>query len=229
MLQEMFGRKASGVTRNQSRKAFTLIELLVVIAIIAILASILFPVFARARENARRSSCMSNMKQLGLGMIQYAQDYDEKTVGQRSTEGYNAGADAWLPGEVNWIQGVFPYVKSKQIYLCPSQKTNVPGLSWGTGDNSYYLNGGMNYLALAGVKNVSTTTWLWEFDATGFSRRYPNCDFTTNVCDLEITHPLPMNDFPGNVHFDGSNVLFVDGHVKWLKRVAANAFWNPDA
>ena len=93
----------------RTKSAFTLIELLVVIAIIAILAAILFPVFARARENARRSSCMSNMKQLGLGVLQYTQDYDEKyPSGTNGTRGRG------------WAGQIFPYVKSAQIYVCPS-------------------------------------------------------------------------------------------------------------
>jgi prepilin-type N-terminal cleavage/methylation domain-containing protein/prepilin-type processing-associated H-X9-DG protein len=103
-------------------KAFTLIELLVVIAIIAILASILFPVFARARENARRTSCQSNMKQLGLGFMQYAQDYDERfPTGGVNTAGY--------PNEYKWGGGwgtrVYPYVKSTGVYQCPSD-SSVP-------------------------------------------------------------------------------------------------------
>src|SRR5215210_3296996 len=88
-------------------KGFTLIELRVVIAIIAILASILFPVFARARENARRASCQSNLKQQSLGMIQYMQDYDERLV-------YT------VYGEASWRIRIFPYVKSTQVYFCPS-------------------------------------------------------------------------------------------------------------
>ncbi len=87
--------------------AFTLIELLVVIAIISILAAILFPVFGRARENARRSSCQSNLKQIGLGLQQYAQDYD-----------------GWTPGSIianlAWPSAIFPYVKSQQLFSCPS-------------------------------------------------------------------------------------------------------------
>lgn len=99
------------------RQGFTLIELLVVIAIIAILAAILFPVFARARENARRASCQSNLKQIGLGLIQYAQDYDEGTpiisdTGPNPRYGRYAGT--------TWLDQIYPYVKSYQIYVCPS-------------------------------------------------------------------------------------------------------------
>ncbi|MEO6907138.1 MAG: DUF1559 domain-containing protein [Abditibacteriaceae bacterium] len=94
--------------------AFTLIELLVVIAIIAILAAILFPVFARARENARRASCMSNMKQLGLGLFMYSQDYDEKLP-----SGSLLGGFGQLYG-MGWAGELYPYVKNAQVFRCPS-------------------------------------------------------------------------------------------------------------
>src|SRR5450432_2610624 len=94
--------------RDAKFRAFTLIELLVVIAIIAILAAILFPVFARARENARRASCQSNLKQLGLGFLQYAQDYDE-----RYPAGQQYGGNTITTG-IGWGGSIYPYVKSSQ-------------------------------------------------------------------------------------------------------------------
>ena len=99
---------------SKERAAFTLIELLVVIAIIAILAAILFPVFARARENARRASCQSNLKQIGLGILQYTQDYDEEFP--HMTEDANPYA--------GWVQIINPYMKSYQIFQCPSETTS---------------------------------------------------------------------------------------------------------
>src|SRR5471032_1222569 len=96
------------------KRGFTLIELLVVIAIIAILAAILFPVFARARENARRASCQSNLKQIGLGLLQYSQDYDGRLVSIQWNQ----------PGSTTvtrWEDSAFPYIKSAQIFICPSE------------------------------------------------------------------------------------------------------------
>jgi prepilin-type N-terminal cleavage/methylation domain-containing protein len=110
------------VTKNaafpRQRKGFTLIELLVVIAIIAILAAILFPVFARARENARRASCMSNMKQIGLGIMMYAQDYDGT---------YLIHVDASVGNAKLWPQILQPYVKSTQVFDCPSGQHQFTG------------------------------------------------------------------------------------------------------
>jgi len=126
------GHSAKRFLRRQS--AFTLIELLVVIAIIAILAAILFPVFGRARENARRTSCLSNLKQIGLGIIQYTQDYDE--IMPRASY-YSASGTSWndktLPTTVTtvnykWMDAIYPYVKSQQIFICPSSTNSLVGV-----------------------------------------------------------------------------------------------------
>ncbi|RYX82692.1 DUF1559 domain-containing protein [bacterium] len=165
--------------KNSSFKrfsAFTLIELLVVIAIIAILAAILFPVFARARENARRSSCMSNMKQMGLGMMQYSQDYDERVVPYRNSTPNPFAADVRVEGtgktNTFYNQLLDPYIKSAQIWVCPSNPTgwvNVDPTGTGTesgfrsygGQNSYAVN---NYAmksnvgpSIASFPEVATT------------------------------------------------------------------------
>jgi len=112
-----------------SRQAFTLVELLVVIAIISILASILFPVFARARENARRTSCLSNLKQMGLAVMQYVQDYDEKypTATVRTTQ---VPPDRmWWVNYTMWFwpQTLYAYHKSAQVFFCPSAAYTVTG------------------------------------------------------------------------------------------------------
>jgi prepilin-type N-terminal cleavage/methylation domain-containing protein/prepilin-type processing-associated H-X9-DG protein len=105
--------------RRSDHKGFTLIELLVVIAIIALLAAILFPVFARARENARRASCQSNLKQIYLGITQYTQDYDERYCPVLAA-GNNGTGTAPGPGYYRWMDCVQPYVKSTQLFDCPS-------------------------------------------------------------------------------------------------------------
>src|SRR5579871_5026644 len=126
-------------------KGFTLIELLVVIAIIAILAAILFPVFAQARAKARQTACLSNLKQLNLGIQMYIQDYDESFPYWTWGQSYSGGAaGAWGAGTPNhyesiWIDAIYPYVKNAQVYECPSDVYQItPANSalfwWATGD-----------------------------------------------------------------------------------------------
>jgi prepilin-type N-terminal cleavage/methylation domain-containing protein len=112
---------------RQRHAAFTLIELLVVIAIIAILAAILFPVFAQAREKARQTSCISNLKQIGTAALMYAQDYDERTprnwFGDMGFEETTAPGDT--PDRYKWMDAIQPYVKNTQVFTCPSASSLV--------------------------------------------------------------------------------------------------------
>jgi prepilin-type N-terminal cleavage/methylation domain-containing protein/prepilin-type processing-associated H-X9-DG protein len=103
------------------RRAFTLIELLVVIAIVALLAALMFPVFSRARENARRTTCQSNMKQIGLGLLAYSQDFDETFVPDWFGSGPSPTDPEGTPnGHYKWMDAIYPYTKSEQIFNCPS-------------------------------------------------------------------------------------------------------------
>ena len=136
------------------RKGFTLIELLVVIAIIAILAAILFPVFQKVRENARRASCESNLHQLGLALVQYNQDADEKFPSGGNTAGLGWGAE------------VYPYVKSTGVFKCPDDPTatatNLEGFSETDVPVSYGMNANLGPATLAQVNAPASTVLLFE-------------------------------------------------------------------
>lgn len=127
----------NSIDSRVSKRGFTLIELLVVIAIIAILAAILFPVFAKAREKARQASCSSNEKQIGLALLQYVQDYDEMFPNEYMGywNGYNPVTNSAGPF-VRWHYQVYPYVKSTGIFACPSN--NNPAYAQDTGGTSNF-------------------------------------------------------------------------------------------
>ncbi len=190
------------------RSGFTLIELLVVIAIIAILAAILFPVFARAREKARQASCQSNEKQIGLGIAMYLQDYDEMYPNRNMV---------WLPAAsgtpAQW--GVLdPYVKNAQIWTCPSAKT----VAFGYGVCCGFIRR-QEWSPMvqdsALINAPAEKIFLWDSSAT--IQHWPLCQNSGSACH------------DGNIsarHNDGANCLFCDGHVKWLSDQAMRRSTN---
>jgi prepilin-type N-terminal cleavage/methylation domain-containing protein/prepilin-type processing-associated H-X9-DG protein len=202
-----------GTTKRQ-RSGFTLIELLVVITIISILAAILFPVFARARENARRASCLSNLKQIGLGVAMYTQDYDEKYPFVRT----GVSATAWYDAE-GWknpsamVYGtaygdyqplLYPYVKNVQVFMCPSDGVSASDKDRFRNDYGFDV-GVFNYsspnpASLAQIDTPAETMLLIDASATV---RNPWIDRASRTAAR---------------HLDGGNLLFCDGHAKWKNR-----------
>ncbi len=222
-----------GPSFTRSTRGFTLIELLVVIAIIAILASILFPVFARARENARRASCQSNLKQMNLGLTQYTQDYDERHPP------YSDSAPAG--SRIGWSQRIQPYLKSTQLLQCPSE-SDAPGTNPDPYLDTEFTDYAYN-LWVGGYDRVGSSTGS-GFLGAGLSNSVftqPSLtvlltDYNPNVSYAYVTgdraaangtcggYSFPLATGAGIAllpnalrHFDGVNFAFADGHVKWYK------------
>lgn len=179
------------------RHGFTLIELLVVIAIISILAAILFPVFARARENARKATCQSNLKQYALAYMMYAQDYDETVPYSQFEQPYGK----------YWYQVIDPYMKNTGVQYCPSEPKQLPG--YGRCQNHLpYRTIYHDPLTLGQINRPSEVIMLCD--------SYPTADWNTMytycpICSPSLTHSI------SNRHSEGANVSFHDGHVKWMK------------
>ncbi len=192
---------------HRSREGFTLIELLVVIAIIAILAAILFPVFAKAREKARQTACASNLKQLALGALMYAQDYDEGMLGFGAfLDDPNNLTNDWNGAYHNPFLTLQPYLKSLDVLKCPSDsggycRSYKNGTNPDTGKangTSYEWNAWVMGAGLGSIVEPSRT--ILHFD--GWIPYY----------DL-LSSPYHFN----SCHSDGGNMSFCDGHVKWVK------------
>lgn len=221
-----------GIARKRS--GFTLIELLVVIAIIAILAAILFPVFAQAREAARKSSCQSNLKQIGSGIMMYVQDYDERFPTVRSAN-TNAFQD--------WRQSIFPYTKNVQIFLCPSNNAN---------NRNPYVGDCQNVTLAPGVPQVYVSYGFATINgnnptANGFSYGGGTPGPLMAVVDrpadqlMVVESTTTCTDFcqwcggsagPGpRGHGGVSNFLYADTHVKagkWSPTMQPRNMWSFD-
>ncbi|MBM3500762.1 MAG: DUF1559 domain-containing protein [Armatimonadetes bacterium] len=207
------------------RRGFTLIELLVVIAIIAILAAILFPVFARAREKARQTSCLSNVKQIMLGILMYAQDFDEKFPG------------SWANGSSGlWSGRINPYVKNTQLFDCPSGSyaSGWGGWDWaGTPMTKYGYNCNISgkalcnrTISLARIQQPATAIMvgdMWNsnwFTSGGQVYGDGRLNPVGGLVCWGGTNRCPLADWVGFVpdcHNEGANYGHVDGHAKWYK------------
>jgi len=193
-----------------ARRGFTLIELLVVIAIIAILAAILFPVFAKAREKARQSSCLSNMKQIGLAFMQYVQDYDETCV-----LNYQYPMDPAI-GYQLFQQQLSPYVKNRQIFTCPSRATTQVGYGL-----SIYVGGDYNgpYPTLGLFNNAANTVVIVETTGGNFDGTLGNfcMTYVNSACTSSGRRPYGCARYTigEGAHNGGNNWIFMDGHAKW--------------
>lgn len=203
----------------KAKRGFTLIELLVVIAIIALLAAILFPVFARARENARKSSCANNLKQIGLGVLQYCQDYDE------TMPGHNMQNNTW------WQDNVRPYIKSNQLFDCPSNTgTKYRPNTNNSGSYGANIVGWNNGYPTPPFSVPDQNVWVNIADMVKPAQTVASMD-TYNNFELGSDNGTPAgismsaqgqrtmlnNGSIRERHLETANVLYCDGHVKSAK------------
>jgi prepilin-type N-terminal cleavage/methylation domain-containing protein/prepilin-type processing-associated H-X9-DG protein len=237
---------------SHRQNAFTLIELLVVIAVIALLAAILFPVFAQAREKARQTTCLSNLKQIGLAMRMYETDYDERLPDRRDLKtalagGYRPWAPEWPASDPRggWAMVIFdPYIKNMSLWSCPSVEGAMAGVPQVEQSPAQEADAASAY---------RSRYWLWRFDRPddpiplddfwGKTDEQATADLIASgnktinpikpsgPAEVEMvmdpyfprTIPTVPDDLKGrSVHMGGRNRLFLDGHAKWLRDVRTN-------
>ena len=206
---------------NNQHRGFTLIELLIVIAIITLLAAMLFPVFSRARGAARRTSCANNLKQIGLAFAQYTQDNDEVYPLNFYCDPASATCGDAGTTPILWMYSLYRYTKNVQIFNCPDfgyapQRLDPATGQWiydsaaSYGWNVYSLDGATELTPFSGANLASVEDaagTLLAADAIGYYRvtGYHNDVYTGNSSGV------------ADRHLDGANILWADGHVKWLR------------
>ncbi len=245
--------------KQDAVRGFTLIELLVVIAIIAILAAILFPVFAKAREKARQTACLSNEKQLGLGFFQYTQDYDEGLPQGGAYTHFGFYSNYGL----GWASQIYSYVKSRAVYTCPDDTAIAVApksvVSYGYNKNltpSPFANGS-TAVSIVQLHQSARTVLLYEVsgntngDPTSINTTFANSDLSQDGNGFELDETIgaalqsgkfatgamlghtaatnPYYDAPLGRHTDGANYLLCDGHAKWLRPTAVSPGRVPKA
>ena len=210
------------------KRGFTLLEVLIVLFVVCVLAALLFPVGSRSRENARRSSCQSNLKQIGLGFMQYMRDYDEQFphdyADSDGSGDYNPNFDA------GWMRNLQPYLKNTAVFQCPSEPAPYAPPSRET--DYWYSAPVAQTERVAVIAEVSRTVLCGDgvampsaFVATHGALAYngdaPALKYNRDIWDISEQ----TAGQGGHRHLDGLNFLFCDGHVKWMKpeKVGADA------
>jgi prepilin-type N-terminal cleavage/methylation domain-containing protein/prepilin-type processing-associated H-X9-DG protein len=210
------------------RRAFTLVELLVVIGIAAIIAAILWPVGGRCGERSRKSSCQNNLKQIVLGYKQYTNDFDERAPLVLVSSGSPSGKTPY-----GWADALQPYIRNTQVYQCPADTYEGNDDPTKIGYTDYWYNA--NFVGrwkgrLSGYDVLHTGAWaqIVVFGDGGNTTGAPTGDARYNQCgdgtsltstsQLCAMSPAGIANFPAaQIHLDGANFAYNDGHVKWLR------------
>ncbi len=201
------------------KQGFTLIELLVVIAIIAILAAILFPVFANAKEHAKQTKCLNNLKQLTFAFRNYCDDYNGIMPNVICQDPWYDWAGSLTQGALFHVKDgqIWPYVKNSETYLCPSD-SKQPALSIAGQPTNYEISYSLNYQLGSAYVTNAYNTGLTNLDTATAGR-------TSKILMLIHEDRERINgphfywkgnyDVPSKVHYDGTTVSYADGHCKW--------------
>jgi prepilin-type N-terminal cleavage/methylation domain-containing protein/prepilin-type processing-associated H-X9-DG protein len=202
--------------KKKKNFGFTLIELLVVIAIISILAGMLFPALSKAREKARQSTCMNNLKQIYIGLEMYANDNDEFFPFCQGTCFWGSGnIDSPNLGYPGWTEQLFPYVKNKNIYKCPTYPIKNDQFSYFLSARAAYIDAGNKRAATNRKKIRYPSAFVLAGD-----NQYKNFQLNDNDKDDYSQNCLSWKETSTHwkcYHLGGLNVLFADGHVLWVK------------
>lgn len=232
--------KSRGFKEN---RAFTLLEILVVIAILALLAAILFPVMARAKESAKKTVCLSNIRQLSFGLGLYVTENNDTFPA--SAEDPSSGLPYWFPGDnmplgfidpaekQNWGAGILPYVTNRDVFVCPSARLDtspVFGVVPAPGGNaSYMYNGAVSRKSFSQISSASRLVVLHGSSRTTRDAYVQPTPFGTQDAKGEVffdtVHGVPVCngidiDKAGSVHSSGDNYIWADAHAKYKRRTA---------